>query len=155
MPSATSNSPLSLGLVKLLSRPEPNILQNTAVDKGAANFCLSQSNLTCKTCNFFPKRRRSIVLYDSQTKTWLLLKKVTSSRLCFWAKRSKRTTSVLSDVKGHKAEGSCSFSTTTIKAFSVWEWQMVKWRESRPNKKHDPKYLCLLVKLEGNKNNDS
>lgn len=27
MPSATSNSPFSLGLVKLLSRPEPNILK--------------------------------------------------------------------------------------------------------------------------------
>lgn len=130
MPSATSNSPLSLGLVKLLSRPEPNILQNTAVNKSAANFCLSQSNFTWKTCNFFCKRRRSTILL------WFADKNLTvaSSHLCLWAKRSKWTTSVLLDMKGHEAEGSCSFSTTTIKAFSVWEWQMVGWREKQTKK---------------------
>lgn len=155
MPSATSNSPLSLGLVKLLSRPEPNILQNTAVDKSTANFCLIQSNFTHKTCNFFSKRRRSTVLLWFTDKNLTVVEGSGILTSVFWAKRSKWTTSVLLDMKGHKAEGSCSFSTTTIKAFSVWEWQMVEWRESRPKKKHDPKYLCLLVKLEGNKNNDS
>lgn len=46
MPSATSNSPLSLGRVKLLSRPEPNILKtNGAGHQGSSalsfTFCFA------------------------------------------------------------------------------------------------------------------
>lgn len=110
MPSATSNSPLSLGLVKLLSRPEPNILQNTAVDKTAANFCLIQSNFTRKTCNFFSKRRRSTVLLSFTDKNLTVVEGsgiLTSvffeqrgqneQQVCFWTwKDTKQKGAVLS-----------------------------------------------------------
>ncbi|TNN27569.1 hypothetical protein EYF80_062285 [Liparis tanakae] len=42
MPSATSNSPFSLGLVKLWSRPEPNILEHK--HHAGFNFTSRQQN---------------------------------------------------------------------------------------------------------------
>lgn len=48
MPSATSNSPLSLGRVKLLSRPEPNILRTNKHKKREMRALLFRRQLRFK-----------------------------------------------------------------------------------------------------------